>query len=143
VLGFLAKQVIMKNITDSGGEMSYTGGSKVIHLLLRTEFILTQNLKNIQRHPDISFTLLLKQLNIKIRSMINLIRDDELGYLNAGNEGPSSHALFLYRINFIESNAAQLLMFAQSFRFDLPWCSEFFHRLEHLATRYKDAICPS
>jgi len=138
-----ANQEIMGDITDFSEEMYYKSGRKVVHLLLRTELILTIKMKAVQEHPDATFTIMLRQLKALIREQINIIMDDELGYLNAGDEGPSSHALFLYRINFVEPNAAQLLLFAQSFRFELAWCSECFHRLEHLATRYKDAHGPS
>jgi len=138
-----ANQELMGNITDFGEEMYHNSGRKVVHLLLRTELILTIKMKAVQEHPDAAFTIMLKQLKAKIREQINVIMDDELGYLNAGDEGPSSHALFLYRTNFIEPNAAQLLLFAQSFRFDIAWCSECFHRLAQLAIRYKEAHGPS
>jgi len=139
----LANQVLMKNISDFGEGMSYQRSGKVVHLLLKTELILTGKMKAIQEHPDAGFTIMLNQLNIRTRELLNRIMADELSCIDSATEGPSSCAHFAQRINYIAPQAAQLLDFAGSFRFDLAWCSECFHRLEQLATRYKDANCPS
>jgi len=133
----------MKNKRDFGDEMSYQRGRKVVHLLLKTELILIAKMKAVQEHPDAGFTIMLKQLNIRISELLNVIMTDELACINGNTEGPSSRAHFSQRINCIETHTGQLLAFAESFQFNLAWCSECFHRLEHLATHYKDANCPS
>jgi hypothetical protein len=100
-------------------------------------------MKVILEHPDAGFTVMLKQLNIRFSELLNIIMADELACMDGNAEGPSSRAHFAQRIKYIESHAAKLLIFAESFRFDLAWCSECFHRLEQLATHYKDANCSS
>jgi hypothetical protein len=133
----------MKFITDLEEEMSYQNGRRVLNLLLKTELILTGKMKEVQEHPDAQFTLMLNQLKTRTTALLNMIMADELSCIPGPIEGPSSGAHFAQRISYIEPQAVQLLAFAGAFRFDLSWCSECFHRLEHLATRYKDANCPS
>jgi hypothetical protein len=142
-LRILANQVLMKNISDFGEGMSYQRSNKVVLLLLKTELILIEKMKVVLKHPDAGLTIMLKHLNIRIGELLNMIMADELACMDGNAEGPSSRAHFDQRITYIESHAAQLLEFAGSFYFDLAWCSECLHRLEHLATQYKDANCSS
>jgi hypothetical protein len=128
---------------DFGEEMSYQSGRTVIHLLLKTELILTMKMRVIQEHPDARFTIMLNQLKNRTTETLNMILADELACINGATEGPSSCAHFEQRISYIQQNVAQLHVFAESFRFDPNWCGEYFHRIEHLKTRYKDAQCPS
>lgn len=138
-----ANSACMKFTAEFEGEMSSQNGRHVVNLLLKTELILTGKMKTILEHPDAQFTIMLNQLKIRIGELLNMILADELASIDSATEGPSACAHFAQRISYIEPQAVQLHAFAASFRFDLNWCSECFHRLEHLATRYKDANCPS
>jgi len=134
----VAKKGLMKNISENTGGFPNQDIRNVILLLLKAELMLMGKMKAIEKHPNLAFTIQLKQCHVLIRKLINTIMEDELSYLYAEKNGMEKSTPFPERIGRIANDSQGLMFFIESFQFLSFWSHECVEKIKALSSLYDD-----
>lgn len=128
----------MENTNESSGDFTNRDIRRVVLLLLKTEELLLGKMKSIKEHPDAAFTIRLKESNLQIRALLNLIMADELKFLHAERDGTVLSSSLSVRIENIAGDAQSLIQFVESFQFVSFWMHECLERIKKLSSHYRE-----
>lgn len=133
-----AKSGLMENINKSSGGFNNQEIRRVVLLLLKAEAVLMSKMKSKKEHPDAAFTIQLKESNLQIRSLLNLIMEDELKFLHAERYGIVQSDSLSDRMEKVAAQAQNLLLFVESFQFVSIWIHECLKKIKALSSYYSD-----
>ena len=129
---------LMKNSDENRGGFTSRDIKTVVLLLLKAEALLNSMMKSQKEHPDIAFTILLKETILQIRTLLNVIMKDELTFLDAESNGIEVSGSFLLRLEAIAVEAKNLLGFVESFQFGSYWIFECIEKKKKMSSHYHE-----
>ena len=128
----------MENTNESSGDFTNREIRRVVLLLLKAEGVLLSKMKSKKEHPDAAFTIQLKESNLQIRTLLNLIMEDELIFLDAERHGIEKSSSLTARIERIAGEAQSLFHFVESFQFVSFWIHECLEKIKDLSSYYRE-----
>jgi len=124
----------MENINKSSGGFNNQDTRRVVLLLLKAEAVLLSKMKSKKEHPDAAFTIQLKESNLQIRALLNVIMEDQLKFLYAERYGIVRSGSLSDRMESIVAQAQKLLLFVESFQFVSIWIYECLKKIKELSS---------
>ncbi len=128
----------MENSNENSGGFNSRDIRSVVLLLLKAEAMLMSKMKSKKEHPDAAFTIQLKESNLQIRALLNLIMEDELTFLDAELNGIEHSGSFLVRMEAIAVEAQNFLRFVESFQFGSYWIFECIDKIKEMSSHYHE-----
>ncbi|MCE2848784.1 MAG: hypothetical protein LW815_06450 [Chitinophagaceae bacterium] len=128
----------MKNSDENSGGFTSRDIKTVVLLLLKAEALLNSMMKSQKEHPDVVFTIQLKETILQIRTLLNVIMKDELTFLDAELNGIEHYRSFLVRMEAIAVEAKNLLLFVESFQFVSYWIFECIDKIKEMSSHYHE-----
>ena len=128
----------MKNSDEKSGGFTSRDIKTVVLLLLKAEALLNSMMKSQKEHPDVAFTIQLKETNQQIGTLLNIIMKDELIFLDAEVNGIEQSGSFLARMEAIAVEAQSLLLFVESFQFVSYWILECIEKIKEISSHYHE-----
>lgn len=128
----------MKNSDENSGGFTSRDIKTVVLLLLKAEALLNSMMKSQTEHPDAAFTIQLKETNLQIRTLLNIIMKDELIFLNAEENGIEQSSSFPVRMEAIAVEAQNLQLFVESFQFVSYWIFECIEKIKEMSSHYHE-----
>jgi len=128
----------MENINKSSGGFNNQEIRRVVLLLLKAEELLLSKMKSKKEHPDAAFTIQLKESNLQIRALLNIIMEDELIFLHAERYGIVQSGSLSERMESVAAHAQSLLLFVESFQFVSFWILECLEKIKKLSSHYRE-----
>ncbi len=128
----------MKNSDENSGGFTSRDIKTVVLLLLKAEALLNSMMKSQKEHPDVVFTIQLKETILQIRTLLNVIMKDELTFLDAELNSIEHYRSFLVRMEAIAVEAKNLLLFVESFQFVSYWIFECIDKIKEMSSHYHE-----
>ena len=128
----------MENTNESSGVFPNWEIRRVVLLLLKAEAVLMSKMKSKNEHPDAAFTIQLKESNLQIRALLNIVMEDELIFLHAERDGILKSSSLTDHVNAIAADAQSLLLFVESFQFVSSWIHECLDKIKKLSSHYRE-----